>query len=207
VLINQIMEGQNGTTPLLRSCASLRFQRKNVEAPRQTVSRSLRDIIGKRGENIVELCFTDYANFSSPLFSPTHLGDKWPVVDYYVEIENVKGKRPFFFVQAKATASTSPGASLRISSTRDNVAGLLQIPAPTYILGVHEPSKRVLIQRYSYEQYEISRGNCREKGRTARRTFSAGSWCDLRVRSEIRYRPRFHCGLPERERRDEFQCG
>jgi len=117
-----------------------------VEAPRQTVNRSLRDVIGKRGENIIELCLTDYANFSSPLFSPTHLGDKWPVVDYYVEIETVQGKRPFFFVQAKATAATSPGTSLRISSTKDDVAGLLQIPAPTYILGVHEPSKRVFIR-------------------------------------------------------------
>jgi hypothetical protein len=44
---------------LLRTCASLRFQRKTVEAPRQTVNRSLRDVIGKRGENIVELCLTD----------------------------------------------------------------------------------------------------------------------------------------------------
>jgi hypothetical protein len=82
-----------------------------VEAPRQTVNRSLRDVIGKRGENIVELCLTDY--------------------DYYVEIETVQGKRPFFFVQAKATAATSTVTSLRISSTKDDVAGLLPIPAPT----------------------------------------------------------------------------
>jgi hypothetical protein len=58
----------------------------------------------------------------------------------------VQGKRPFFFIQAKATAATSPGTSLQISSTKDDVAGLLQIPAPTYILGVHEPSKRVFIR-------------------------------------------------------------
>jgi hypothetical protein len=55
------------------------------------------------------------------------------VVDYYVEIETVQGKRPFFFAQAKATAATSPGGTLRISSTKNDVAGLLQIPAlPTF---------------------------------------------------------------------------
>jgi hypothetical protein len=52
----------------------------------------------------------------------------------------------FFFVQAKATAATNPSTSLRISSTKEDVARLLQIPAPTYILGVHEPSKRVFIR-------------------------------------------------------------
>ncbi|MBI4902576.1 MAG: hypothetical protein HY820_03010 [Acidobacteria bacterium] len=89
---------------------------------------------------------TDYADFPSPLFSPTHLGEKWPAVDYCVELTTLPGKRPFFFVQAKATAATAPHNSLRISSTREDVARLLEIPAPTYILGVHEPSKRVFIR-------------------------------------------------------------
>lgn len=110
------------------------------------MNQNLRDVIGKRGENIVELCLTDYANFPAPLFSPTHLGEKWPAVDYYVELTTVPGKKPFFFVQAKATARTNPRTSLRISSTKDDVARLLQIPAPTYILGVHEPSKRVFVR-------------------------------------------------------------
>jgi hypothetical protein len=117
-----------------------------VEAPNGTVNQNLRDVIGKRGENIVELCLTDYANFSAPLFRPTHLGEKWPAVDFYVELTSVPGKSPFFFVQAKATAATNPSMSLRISSTKEDVARLLQIPAPTYILGVHEPSKRVFIR-------------------------------------------------------------
>jgi hypothetical protein len=51
--------------------------------------------------------------------------------------------------------------------------------------------------RYFYEQYEISSGNRSEKVRTARRAFSAGSWRDLRVRSEICYGLRFHRGFPE----------
>lgn len=108
--------------------------------------RALKDVIGKRGENIVELCLTEYATFPAPLFDLTHLGDKWPVVDYYVELTTVPGKRPFFFLQAKATAATNPKKSLAISTSRDDVAALLEIPAPTYILGIHEPSKRVFIR-------------------------------------------------------------
>jgi hypothetical protein len=106
----------------------------------------LRDVIGKRGENIVELCLTDYANFPAPLFSPTHLGEKWRSVDFYVELSTVPNRRPFFLVQAKATASANPRTSLKISSTKRDISRLLEIPAPTYILGVHEPSKRVFIR-------------------------------------------------------------
>src|SRR4051794_38035234 len=52
----------------------------------------------------------------------------------------------FFSIQAKATAATSPRSILRISSTKRDVTRLLEIPAPTYILGVHEPSNRVFIR-------------------------------------------------------------
>jgi hypothetical protein len=41
------------------------------------VNRAIRDVIGKRGELIVELRLSDYANFPAPLFSTTHLGQKW----------------------------------------------------------------------------------------------------------------------------------
>ena len=108
--------------------------------------RALKDVIGKRGENIVELCLTEYANFAAPLFDLTQLGEKWPVVDYYVELTTIPGRRPFFFLQAKTTAATPPTSSLAISTKRDDIASMLEIPAPTYIIGVHEPSKRVFIR-------------------------------------------------------------
>jgi hypothetical protein len=110
------------------------------------VDHKLRDVIGERGENIVELCLTDYEHFAKALFKPTHLGDKWPAVDYYVELTTIPNKRPFFFLQAKSTAAKAPIKSLRISSTRRDVEHLLQIPGPTYIIGVHEPSKRVFVR-------------------------------------------------------------
>jgi hypothetical protein len=106
---------------------------------------SLQDVTGFRGEKIVELCLTDYSAFSRPLFQPGFLGDKWPAVDFYVELNGVRGRRPFFLIQSKATsADLAPNAtSLRISTTKGDIVRLLEIPGPTYILGVHEPSRRV----------------------------------------------------------------
>jgi Domain of unknown function (DUF4365) len=108
----------------------------------------LRDVIGSRGENLVELRLTEYREFDEPLFRPGFLGDKWPAVDFYVELNSVRGKRPYFFAQVKA--STSPLAPesthLKVSSRKVDVERLLRIPGPTYIFGVHEPSKRVFVR-------------------------------------------------------------
>ncbi len=108
----------------------------------------LREITGFRGEKIAELCLTDYQAFPEPLFRPGFLGDKWPSVDFYVELTGVSGKRPYFFGQVKATTSalTKCSKNLSISTKKKDIERLLQIPGPTYILGVHEPSKRVFVR-------------------------------------------------------------
>jgi Domain of unknown function (DUF4365) len=107
-----------------------------------------KDVTGFRGEKIVELCLTDYQAFSKPLFRPGFLEGKWPAIDFYVELPAVRGKRLYFFVQAKATTSALAvhSSSLSISTKEKDIARLLQIPGPTYILGVHEPSKRVFVR-------------------------------------------------------------
>jgi len=112
------------------------------------MTTELRDVTGKRGERIVELRLTDYKAFPRPLFRPGYLGDKWPCIDFYVELEEIFGRRPYFFVQAKSTTSAlGPNSrSVRISTKKKDIAGLLEIPGPTYILGVHEPSQRVFVQ-------------------------------------------------------------
>lgn len=112
------------------------------------MSNELRDVTGYRGEKIVELCLTDYTAFAKPLFRPGFLGDKWPAIDFYVELTSVPGKRIYFFGQAKATTSklTASSRMLRISTKKEDIERLLQIPGPTYILGVHEPSKRVFVR-------------------------------------------------------------
>jgi hypothetical protein len=109
---------------------------------------SLQDVTGFQGEKIVELRLTNYSRFRRPLFRPGFLGDKWPAVDFYVELVGARGVRPSFFVQSKATGSklSARSSSLGISSTRQDIARLLQIPGPTYILGVHVPSQRLFVR-------------------------------------------------------------
>ncbi len=112
------------------------------------MTTELNDITGFRGEKIVELCLTDYSDFPKPLFRPGFLGDKWPAIDFYVELTAVRGKRLYFFVQAKATTSTltEHSTNLSVSTKKKDIDRLLRIPGPTYILGIHEPSKRVFIR-------------------------------------------------------------
>jgi hypothetical protein len=110
--------------------------------------RNLRNVLGFRGERIVELCLSEYREFAAPLFSPGFLGDRWPAIDFYVELNEVPGKRLYFFAQAKATASslTNDSGHLIVSTKKADVGRLLSIPGPTYILGVHEPSQRVFVR-------------------------------------------------------------
>lgn len=122
-----------------------RIGRSRREEWEGTIVVDLREVTGFRGEKIAELCLTEYLPFAKPLFRPAFLGDKWPAIDLHVELEGISGKRPYFLVQTKSTALRlmSNDRSLRISSTAADVRALLGIPGPTYILGVHEPSRRV----------------------------------------------------------------
>jgi hypothetical protein len=90
----------------------------------------LQDVTGFRGEKIVELCLTEYSAFARPLFRPGFLGDKWPAVDFYVELSGVRGRRPYFLIQTKSTslALAANAASLRISSTRNDARGSFRFP-------------------------------------------------------------------------------
>ena len=105
----------------------------------------LREVTGFRGEKILALCLTDYKEFAGPLFRPGFLGDKWPSIDFYVELRAVRKRKPYFFAQAKTTAARLSG-SLSISTKKKDIGKLLQIPGPTYIFGIHEPSQRVFVR-------------------------------------------------------------
>jgi hypothetical protein len=114
------------------------------------------------------------SGFSEPLFRPGFLGDKWPAIDYYVELTSVRGRRLYFFAQAKATRATLGPAqtNLAISTKKRDIERLLQIPGPTYIFGIHEPSKRVFVRSVHkgvapkainriYLSYELTSNNLR----------------------------------------------
>lgn len=108
----------------------------------------LKDVSGFRGEKILELRLTDYEEFKGPLFRPGFLGDKWPAIDFYVELRRVPARTPYFFAQAKTTTGALPKSakSIRISSKRRDVERLRRMPGPTYIFGIHEMSQRVFIR-------------------------------------------------------------
>lgn len=112
------------------------------------MTADLRDVTGFRGELIVQELLTDYQSFAKPLFRPGFLGDKWPSLDFYVELRNLRRKTPYFFVQAKSTASkfSNNSAGLTISMKKRDIERLLRVPGPTYVFGIHEPSRRVFIR-------------------------------------------------------------
>lgn len=97
---------------------------------------------------MVELCLTDFRAFPSPLFRPGFLGDKWPAVDFYVELTTAQGQGMYFLGQAKSSSRALGGRArvLSISTKARDIQRLLQIPAPTYIFGVHEPTQRVFVR-------------------------------------------------------------
>jgi hypothetical protein len=109
---------------------------------------TITDVVGSRGEKILDLCLTDLRAFNRPLFRPAFLGDKWPTIDFYVELPGLKSSRPYFFVQVKTTQNVLLGGitELHITASKRDVERLRQIPGPTYVAGVHEPTGRVFLQ-------------------------------------------------------------
>lgn len=109
------------------------------------MNADIRDAIARRGETIAELCLTEFESLERSLFRPAFLGDKWPTIDMYVEVEGLDGLRPYFFVQVKATAADlRPSAKvLPVGTDEKGVRELRAVPGPTYIFGVHVPSGRV----------------------------------------------------------------
>lgn len=65
---------------------------------------NISDSIGQRGESIFYVVLTRLYGRSTPIFRPQFLGDKWPTVDFIVELTNYSGDIiPYFFVQVKTT--------------------------------------------------------------------------------------------------------
>jgi hypothetical protein len=111
---------------------------------------ALKDVTGRCGEDIADLCLSEYLAFGKPLFHATSLGEKFPSVDFYVELDGVPGRSLYFLAQVKATTSALTATSLNISTKKRDIDRLLEIPGPTYLLGVHEPTKRTFVRSVHY---------------------------------------------------------
>jgi hypothetical protein len=92
------------------------------------------------------ICFlllTQFCGREVPLFRPHFLGEKFPTLDYLVELVNAGPATPFCFVQVKTTTRgyTQPktGARrFRVQISADDMRRLRLYPAPTYIIGIDE---------------------------------------------------------------------
>jgi hypothetical protein len=110
------------------------------------MTNELKDVTGYRGEKIADLCLCEYKQFGRPLFRATSLGEKFPTIDFYVHVDGVPGKSLYFLAQVKATTSALTASCLNISTKKRDIDRLLRIPGPTYLLGVHEPTKRTFVR-------------------------------------------------------------
>jgi hypothetical protein len=99
------------------------------------------DQTGDLGELVVaiDLSRPVRGRYRRPLFRATHLGGKYPTVDFIVDVLAADSTAlGFFFVQVKSTASAPPtGARLPLTAvSAERYNQLAGIPAPTYLVGV-----------------------------------------------------------------------
>jgi hypothetical protein len=105
--------------------------------------------IGDFGETLAQAHFSRPVRgaYRRPLFRASHLGEKYPVVDFIVDILDAnEDSLGFFFVQVKATKSAKSKAktlALQIEKTKYNK--LAQIPAPTFLVGVDIVAEEVYL--------------------------------------------------------------
>jgi len=102
---------------------------------------ALRDTIGQRGEALFFVILTKLYGRARPLFKPQFLGDKWPTVDFIVELIDYASKVvPYFFVQVKTTQQgyTKKDRRLKIQVAASDARRLASFPAPTYVVGIDE---------------------------------------------------------------------
>lgn len=99
-----------------------------------------KDALGDRGEAIFRVLMTEFDLADGPIFRPYFLGEKWPLVDFIVELLGAGDTTPYFFVQVKTTWAgyTQKEKRLKVGVSGDAVRLLASYPAPTYVVGIDE---------------------------------------------------------------------
>lgn len=101
----------------------------------------MRDALGQRGEAIFTVLMTEFHSQAGPIFRPQFLGDKWPCVDFILELVGETGSiQPYCFVQVKTTRQgyTQRDRRLKVQLGAEQVTALAAYPAPTYLVGIDE---------------------------------------------------------------------
>lgn len=100
----------------------------------------MQDALGQRGEAMFTILMTAFTPGATPQFRPQFLGDKWPHIDFFVELLGLENLKPYCFIQVKTTRQgyTARQNRLKIRVSEEQIQGLITYPAPTYIVGIDE---------------------------------------------------------------------
>jgi hypothetical protein len=106
------------------------------------------DDIGSRGEAIFQVRLTRLCGRKRPFFRPHFLGAKFATLDFMIELID-SGPAAFFFVQVKTTTrgytKRDEPPRLKVGVSLRDVRRLLRYPAPTYVVGIDEPTEKGFI--------------------------------------------------------------
>ena len=101
--------------------------------------------VGHRGENVFRVIITRKCG-GRRWFSEVMLGEKYPTVDFHVDLLSPTAAKAYCFVQVKATDRGFDGAGpdrrLRVRVTKTDVSRLRRVPAPTYVVGIDVTTDR-----------------------------------------------------------------
>jgi hypothetical protein len=102
-----------------------------------------KDDIGNRGEAIFRVRITDpYGPGGNPLFRPYPLGEKFPTLDFLVELVGLPaGRVGYFLAQVKATRqgfTKNPPIRLKVKIKQSDINRMLIYPGPTYAIAIDE---------------------------------------------------------------------
>jgi hypothetical protein len=107
------------------------------------------DFIGNRGQSIAHMRLTAMCRKNGmPWFEAHFLGDKCPTFDFLVELIGAGERRPYFFIQVKATRAgftTIHPPRLKTKVPKSDVRKMALFRAPTYVIGVDEPGERAYV--------------------------------------------------------------
>ena len=94
--------------------------------------------IGKIGERIFMVLIGRYFDPNGYLFDPIFLGDKYPTVDFYVDLLNNQEEKGFFFVSVKTTTQgySADKMKLKIHVSKEELKALAKYPVPVYLFGI-----------------------------------------------------------------------
>lgn len=105
------------------------------------------DAIGAHGEAIVTVELIRRHGRNEPFFRPQFLGEKYPAIDFFVELIGADGDlTPFFLAQVKTTSTGyTRSGRLNARATPPMMTNLMRYPAPSYLIGVDEDAGRAFI--------------------------------------------------------------